>query len=152
MDDALVWGEIPSGLPFVKKKGVELLATSYQSSAEAAKRLPSALVSFYQQNYADLYAKRSQDIQQAAQAVLTIYNRNVFPDLQVTWGTYSNNLGHTESPGCFRCHDGAHMTAGGDSITQDCSTCHEPLAMDEVSPEILKTLGLEERISKLQEK
>ena len=152
VDNALVLGEIPTGLPFIKKKAVELLTATYKSSGEAAEKVPSALVGFYQQSYADLYAKRSQDIQQAARAVFAIYKRNVFPELKVTWGTYPNNLGHTEFPGCFRCHDGSHVTRAGDSITQDCSACHEPLAMDEASPEILRTLGLEERISKLQKK
>jgi len=47
------------------------------------------------------FAKRSQDVEQAARALLAIYNRNVFPELKVTWGTYLNNLGHTEFPGCF---------------------------------------------------
>ena len=71
-----------------------------------------------------------------------IYNRNVFPDLKVTWGTYPNNLGHTDYIGCFRCHDDNHATAEKKTISQDCSTCHESLAMDEASPEILKSLGL----------
>ena len=149
MDDALALGEIATGLPFIKKKSVELLTTTYKSREEAADKLPSGLASFYKQAYAELYANRFQDIQQAAQAILAIYNRNVFPDLKVTWGTYPNNLGHTEFPGCFRCHDGSHTTANAKTITQDCNACHEPLAMDEASPEILKTLGLEERISKV---
>lgn len=152
MDNALVFGEIASGLPFIKKKGVELLKVNYKSNAEAAEKLPPALVGFYQQSYPDLYVKRADDIQQAAQAVLAIYNRNVFPDLGVTWGTYPNNLGHTEFPGCFRCHDSAHTTSGGKAITQDCNACHQPLAMDEATPEILKTLGLEEYISKVQKR
>ena len=67
-------------------------------------------------------------------------------------GTYPNNLGHTDFPGCFRCHDGSHAEAGGATINQDCGACHELIAMDEASPEILKTLGLEERISKVQKK
>ena len=70
--------------------------------------------------------------------MLAIYNRNVFPDLKVTWGTYPNNLGHTDFPGCFRCHDGSHTTTEGKTIAQDCNACHEPLALDEASPEILK--------------
>jgi nitrate/TMAO reductase-like tetraheme cytochrome c subunit len=152
MDDALALGEVATGLPFIKKKGVELLTAIYKSSGEAAEKLPSALVSFYKQSYPDLYPTRSEDIQRAAQAVLAIYNRNVFPDLKVTWGTYPNNLGHTDFPGCFRCHDGSHTSANAKTIIQDCNACHEPLAMDEASPEILKTLGLEERISKLQKK
>jgi hypothetical protein len=81
---------------------------------------------------------------------LSLKNRNVFPDLKVTWGTYPNNLGHMDFPGCFRCHDGSHTTGDGKTITQDCSTCHVPLAMDEASPEILKTLGIAEQISRAQ--
>ena len=150
VDKALALGEIAAGLPYIKKKSVELLRANYATSAEAAARLPPALAAFYQQNYPDLYTARSQDIHQAGEAVLAIYNRNVFPDLKVTWGTYPNNLGHTDFPGCFRCHDGSHTTADGKTITQDCTTCHEPLAMDEASPEILKTLGIADRISKVQ--
>ena len=65
--------------------------------------------------------------------MLAIYNRNVFPDLKVTWGTYPNNLGHTDFPGCFRCHDGSHTAADGKTISQDCSACHESLAMEEAN-------------------
>jgi nitrate/TMAO reductase-like tetraheme cytochrome c subunit len=150
MNRALARGDIAVTLPYIKKKAVELLKANYASSKEAADKLPADLVAFYQQNYPDLYAKRSQDINQAGQAVLAIYNRNVFPDLKVTWGTYPNNLGHVDFPGCFRCHDGLHTSAEGRTITQDCNACHEPLAMDEASPEILKTLGIAERISNLQ--
>ena len=36
------------------------------------------------------------------------------------------------------------------TITQDCIRCYEPFAVDEASPEVLKTLGLEDRIASLQ--
>ena len=150
MDKALAMGDIPVSLPFIKKKSVELLKASYVNSAEAAEKLPADLNSFYQQNYPDLYAKRSEDIHQAGQAIRGIYARNVFPELKVNWGTYPNNLGHTDFPGCFRCHDGLHTSADGETISQDCNSCHEPLAADETSPDILKTLGIAERISKIQ--
>lgn len=150
MDKALAAGNISVSLPYIKKEGVELLKASYATNEEANSKLPAALANFYQQKYPDVYAQRTQDIDQAAQAVLAIYNRNVFPDLKVTWGTYPNNLGHTDFPGCFRCHDGSHTTGDGKTIPQDCNSCHEPLAMDEASPVILKTLGLADRISKVQ--
>jgi NapC/NirT cytochrome c family, N-terminal region len=150
MDKALAAGDISVSLPYIKKQGVELLKANYVTSEEASSKLPVALANFYQQKYPDIYARRSQDVAQAGEAVLAIYNRNVFPDLKVTWGTYPNNLGHTDFPGCFRCHDGSHTSSGGRTITQDCNACHEPLAMDETSPEILKTLGLADRISKIQ--
>jgi len=83
--------------------------------------------------------------------ILDVYDRNVFPDRGVTWGTYANNLGHMDSPGCFRCHDDSHKTADGkDAISQDCGVCHQDLAMDESSPDILKTLGLWDDIEALK--
>ena len=66
----------------------------------------------------------------------------MFPDLKVTWGTYPNNLGHADYPGCFRCHDGSHVTSTNESITQDCAACHNAIAVEETSPEVLQTLGL----------
>ena len=146
-DQALAFGQILITLPFIKKKSVELLKANYANSKDAAEKLPTELVRFYEQNFPDLYAKRRDDIQQAGRVVLGIYQRNVFPELKVSWGTYPNNLGHMDFPGCFRCHDSAHVSADGSAITQDCSSCHEALATDEASPEILKTLGIGERIT-----
>jgi hypothetical protein len=144
VDRALAAGRISATLPFAKKTAVELLKASYSSDDDAANKIPAGLNSFYQQKYADVWAKRSDAIQRAGQAILAIYQNNVFPDLKVTWGTYPNNLGHFDYPGCFRCHDGGHSSADKKTITQDCSTCHQMLATEETDPAILKTLGLAE--------
>jgi formate-dependent nitrite reductase cytochrome c552 subunit len=146
-------GLISPTLPFIKKKSIELLKANYSSNEEASRKIPEALTRFYQQSYPDLFSQRSSAISSAEAEVTAIYNRNVFPDLKVTWGTYPNNLGHTDFPGCFRCHDGSHSTSDQKlTITQDCSTCHEPLAIEEASPGVLKTMGLAERIASLQTK
>jgi hypothetical protein len=94
------------------------------------------------QNYPDVAVKQGAEIHSAGVALAAIYERNVFTDLKVTWGTYPNNLGHTDAPGCFRCHDDAHLTSDKKTISQDCGLCHQLVAMDEASPEILKTLEL----------
>jgi hypothetical protein len=44
--------------------------------------------------------------------------------MNVTWGTYPNNIGHNFFPGCFRCHDENHKTKDGSVIKQDCESCH----------------------------
>ncbi|HWZ32088.1 MAG TPA: NapC/NirT family cytochrome c [Bryobacteraceae bacterium] len=142
LDRAIANGSIPADLPFIKKTGVELLKASYATDDEAAQKIPSGLAAFYQQRYADVAAKRGGEVQSAGGALLAIYRRNVFPDLKVTWGTYPNNLGHMDSPGCFRCHDDSHATAEKKTITQDCSACHQALAVEEASPAILTTLGM----------
>jgi len=80
-------------------------------------------------------------IEEAQRAVKRIYARNIFPEMMVSWGTYPNNIGHDLFPGCFRCHDDNHKNDSGKAITQDCSTCHELVAVSEENPEILKQLG-----------
>ena len=147
---AMALGQIPVTLPFIRKKGVELLRVSYPSNEEAGRRIPAALRDFYREERPETHRTRPADIDLAATALVAIYNQNVFPDLGVTWGTYPNHLGHTDSPGCFRCHDEAHTAAGGKTISQDCGACHEVVAASEASPEVLRTLGLKDRISKLQ--
>ena len=150
VDDAIATGQLPSGLPFLKKTGVDLIKANYKSDEEAEQKIPASLVSFYRQKYPDVHGKRAADIQAAGQSLLAIYRRNVFPDLKVAWGTYPNNLGHTDYPGCFRCHDDGHSTADKKTITQDCNACHQALAVEETSPEILKSLGVAEKIASLQ--
>ena len=82
------------------------------------------------------------DVQRAAKAVAAIWDRNVYPENRIAWGTYPNNLGHADFPGCFRCHDGSHSSSGGDTVSQDCEACHHVLAVDESSPKILSDLGV----------
>jgi hypothetical protein len=74
--------------------------------------------------------------------VRRIFERNVFPEMKITWGTYPNHLGHTDAPGCFRCHDGNHKAKEGKELSQDCNTCHSLVAMEEPSPKILGDLGV----------
>ena len=149
---AMSLGRIPVSLPFIRKKGVEVLRAEYPSSDEAGRRIPAAIRDYYRREQPAIYQSRTADVELAASALLAIYGENVFPDLQVKWGTYKNNLGHTDFPGCFRCHDGAHTSAGQKTITQDCGACHEIVAMSEASPEVLRTLGLQERMSTLGKK
>ncbi len=151
VDEAMGLGRISPTLPFVKKKAIELLKAEYPSNAEASRVIPATLARFYQRTYPAIASQRSADISNAGSELAAIYNRNVFPDLKVTWGTYPNNLGHTDFPGCFRCHDGSHSTSDKKmTITQDCNTCHEPLAIEEANPGVLKTLGLADLIASLQ--
>ncbi len=146
LDRAFALGEIPTGLPFAKKHALELLQVKYASQQEADVKIRDS----FRSRYENSHAHRRNDVERAAGAIAAIYLRNVFPDLKVDWGTYVNNGGHTEFPGCFRCHDGNHSTRNGNTIANDCSSCHEVLAVEEQDPEILTKLNLAERIANLR--
>jgi len=56
--------------------------------------------------------------------LLTIYNDSVFIDQKVDWNAHPNNIGHIDSAGCFRCHDGEHMDTRQQAIRLECNLCH----------------------------
>jgi hypothetical protein len=142
LDRALAEGTVPADLPFVKQKGMEIIQAEYESRDVAAAAIPQALADFYSAEHPDIAAARTADIEKAGQGLTAVYMRNIFPAMNVGWGTYPNNIGHTDFPGCFRCHDDLHASADGATIKQDCSSCHELLAMEEENPEILTSLGI----------
>jgi hypothetical protein len=63
--------------------------------------------------------------------------------MKVKWGTYPNNIGHNDFPGCFRCHDGNHVSKSGKTLSNDCSVCHNLLAVDDKNPKVLTDLGMQ---------
>ncbi len=144
VDRAMSNGDIARDLPFSKKKSVELLKAVYPSNEAATVAIPAAMERYYRETYPETYRNRRADINRSGRAVAAIYDRNVFPDMKVIWGGYPNNIGHTDFPGCFRCHDDQHAASSGNTIKQDCSACHQILAMEEPAPKILVDLGLEQ--------
>ena len=137
LDAALAVGRVDPKLPFIHREGMTLLQADYASHAEARAKIASGLADFYAKNGPAVPQER---VAAAAKAIGDIYCVNVFPSMNIRWGTYPNFLGHVNAPGCFRCHDGEHADAAGTTIPNDCDTCHTVLAMDEENPEVLKTL------------
>jgi hypothetical protein len=144
VDLAISSGRINPALPFIKKQAIEVLKHDYADRDAAVREIATSLNSFYQTKYPQVHDSRGADLENAVGAVKAIYLQNIFPEMKVTWGTYVNNLGHTDSPGCFRCHDGNHMSSDGKAIPNDCSTCHDLLAMEEKDPKVLSALGYSE--------
>ena len=50
--------------------------------------------------------------------------RTPFPFMNVTWESHPNNVGHENFPGCFRCHDGKHLSTDNQAIRLECNICH----------------------------
>lgn len=152
VDRALMLGRMSATLPFVKKRAVEVLTAEYASSEAAAAKIPAALEAAYEKESPEVAKARSTDIATAGAALAEIYSRNVFPEFGVAWGTYPDNRGHQTAPGCFRCHDGDHVTSSGEKITNNCFRCHHPAAVNEMSPEVLELLGVDKLLKGLKQK
>jgi hypothetical protein len=143
LNRAMADGAISPDLPWVHKKGLELLKGTYASEAEAAVKIPEQLTAFYRGSNPEVLAAKADLVKAAGEVLVTLYSQNVFPYMKVTWGTHPNHIGHMSYPGCFRCHDGDHTAKDGKSITQDCAACHNLLAVDEPKPKVLSDLGIQ---------
>jgi len=130
-------------LPFIRKKAVELLKVNYPDRDTAQKQIVEGIENFYRTGYPDVYNGKRALVEQSADNVAKIYLRNIFPEMNVNWGVHPNNLGHNDFPGCFRCHDGSHTSADGQTISNDCTACHNLLAVQEENPKVLTDLGLQ---------
>ncbi|NJC89053.1 MAG: cytochrome C [Desulfuromonas sp.] len=142
LDRKLLEGAIPSGLPFIKRQALAAVTAKYPSSEAAQTGIAETLTKWYQANQAELIKQKPQLLAQAISGAQTAYAQNVFPEMNIGWGTYVKQIGHGEdfNIGCFRCHDDRHKSADGRTISADCNTCHTMLAMEEANPSILKTL------------
>jgi hypothetical protein len=140
IDIAIQEDTISRSLPYVRREGLRLLRQDYASGEEAREAIASGLRAFYGESHPDVASAESALIAAAGEALGDIYTTNVFPSMNVTWGTYPDHIGHVSSPGCFRCHDDEHETEDGETISQDCYECHTLLAMEEEDPEILAEL------------
>jgi nitrate/TMAO reductase-like tetraheme cytochrome c subunit len=136
-------GLISPELPYIHKKSVELLKADYPDRDIAQKQIVEGIENYYRTSYPGVYTSKRALIEQSAENVAKIYLRNIFPDMKMTWGVHPNNLGHNDFPGCFRCHDGSHTSADGRTISNDCTACHNLVAVQEENPKLLADLGLQ---------
>jgi hypothetical protein len=143
IDSAMAAGGISPSLPFIHKEGLALLKNPYTTQDEARVQIPQQLEDFYRSQHPEVLTDKAALVKDAGQELYLLYSQNVFPYMKVTWGTHPNHIGHQEYPGCFRCHDGDHVAKDGTSITQDCSACHNLLAVEEAKPKVLSDLGIQ---------
>lgn len=126
IDEAMARGWIDPTLPGVKAKGVELLAAQgYTTQEQAAAIIREQFLAFYEDEHSEIFKSRKEKVERAAETLAGLYRQNFFPEMKADWRSYPDNIGHFLSDGCFRCHDGLHVSSGGKPISNDCSLCHD---------------------------
>jgi hypothetical protein len=117
VDRVIARGEVATSIPFTRSEMVEALLEEHPAGTD----VPRAI--------ADRLGKSLGTKPEASHAIAVtqrLYRENVFPRMNVTWGTYTNQLFHVDDTGCFRCHTDTH-TVKGDAdrkVRQDCELCH----------------------------
>lgn len=127
IDDSLAAGKIDASLPFIKREAVALLSKSYATTDEGLRAIQTGLEEFYRANYRDVHASRGDAIKAAVAETQRVFQTYTFPEMKTDWQTHPNNIGHFYAQGCFRCHDGDHVSQTGRVISKDCRICHTAL-------------------------
>ena len=116
-------GQISPQIPYIRSQAVRVLGATYDSDEVALAGIAS-LHDYYGQNFPEFATEQGEAIDRAIDALQGIYRQSVFREQKSDWSTHPNNIGHDDSPGCFRCHDGKHLDAEQQAIRLECNLCH----------------------------
>jgi hypothetical protein len=128
VDLSFAAGRLDPSIPFLKRQTVASLNQPYTTEDQAVKEIANSLESFYRDNYSALYQQKGDLFRQATGETQRIYKTYFLPEMKTNWETHPNNIGHLYSSGCFRCHDGEHVSNEGKVISNNCSVCHTVLS------------------------
>ena len=119
--------KLDRSLPYLKMLSVKVLSRKYRSTDEALRTIDKEVPDYYKENYPDVSRSRADAIKQAVTEIKWIYSTYFFPEMNTDWQSHTNNIGHYNSKGCYRCHDGRHVSPTGKKIRTECNICHTTL-------------------------
>jgi nitrate/TMAO reductase-like tetraheme cytochrome c subunit len=123
VDESMSSGLIDPSIPLIHSKAVNVLSVKYETRDEAMKAI-AKIEEDYKRNLFDYYSQNGKKIHDAVVEIQAIYDRTVFHDQKIDSATYPNSLGHINTPGCFRCHDGKHLNDKNEAVRLECNLCH----------------------------
>ena len=117
VEQSMAFGRIDPSIPWAKSNVVKALVQPYATREEARQKIEASLRADYPDD------KR---VDALIKETLEIYKNNFYPEMKVDWRAHPNFIGHKDSNGCFRCHDGKHFAADGKTSIKgsDCNACH----------------------------
>ena len=126
VDHAILEGRIDRSLPSIKARALAIIDKASPIHGPMEEQVPQ-----FKQIIADAAPKgelkpaaRAAEDQFAA-TMLDILKLSEFEAKDLTWKSFPNHVGHKDSPGCFRCHDGKHFNEKGEAIRLQCTLCHD---------------------------
>ncbi len=143
VDQSFAAGRLDPSLPYLKRQAIASLSQTYVTEDEAVRAIATSLNDFYRTNYGELYWQKGDAIKVAIGETQRIFQTYFFPEMKTNWETHPNNIGHLYSSGCFRCHDGEHVSNSGKMISNDCSVCHTVLSDSTRPATVLRPLSVQ---------
>jgi len=140
VDQSFAAGRLDPSLPFLKRESIALLSREYSTEDEAVRTIGNGLSHFYGQNYPTVSSSKSDAIKASTTEIQRIFKTYFFPEMKTNWATHPNNIGHLYFSGCFRCHDGDHVSNDGKVISNNCTVCHTVI-YDSANPAASVKLG-----------
>jgi hypothetical protein len=129
VDFGLLSKKINPDIIGIREDSLKVLTAEYNTREEAKAQMTDRLIDLQTNRQGLDYVKRyDADIRKAGAYLVETYLGNVWPDMNIKWGTYGSHIGHQradEGWGCWRCHDDAHADAQGKTIPQNCDLCHD---------------------------
>jgi len=123
IDQLISTGNISAEIPEIREKAIQVFEQPYDSREMGVNGI-AGLSGYYQVYYPDFYAQNKPLVDTAIAEIQQAYLNSVYPEQKSDWTSHPNNIGHKDSPGCFRCHDGKHMNAQEQAIRLECNLCH----------------------------
>ena len=123
IDQLLQRGLISTDIPEIRDIALKTYYAEY-TSLETGLASFDLLDYYYEQKYPEYYTQNRELITQAIEELKTSYQNTVYPEQKSDWASHPDNIGHENSPGCFRCHDGSHLSEEGEAIRLECNLCH----------------------------
>jgi hypothetical protein len=125
VDEAMQEGRISRDIPGIKARAVAIIAKASSLHGPMDEQVPKfkqIIAEARPKGEAKPDAQKAED--QFAATMLDILKLSEFEAKDLSWKSFPNHVGHSETPGCFRCHDGKHFNDKGEAIRLQCTLCH----------------------------
>ncbi len=137
VNNALTAGVIPKQLPDIKSVAMDICSNNFNTTDSAMLYIKNKITNYYKENYPKV---KPQLVSKAITGLQKEFKKNIFPEMKSNWSDYPNNIGHLEFNGCFRCHNGSHVSKTGEKIPNNCNLCHDIMAQG--PPDSLQTVAI----------
>lgn len=141
VDQAMMEHAIDPSIPYVKRNAMAIVSDEFSSEGEISTEV-RALTDEYHREYPNLFIDRPSALGRSMGVIQQLAVQFMEARAAEQGDVYPDYLGHTDSAGCFRCHDGGHYKLdegrlSDEPIPSTCSTCHTFPTVGSSAPNVM---------------